>query len=116
MKYTFLEMIGKKYGMLTVKEVFYKPNSSKVYARSICDCGNEHEGLAGSILKGSTKSCGCLQKNESYRKLKDEDVVAGVNEYGVSGYARKMGVSRELVYKELRRAKNEGKVGSERKE
>lgn len=107
MKHTYLDMVGKRYGKLVVQEVFYKPGSSRVYAKSICDCGNTHEGIARHILIGNTKSCGCMQKNDNLRKLRDKDILINVKQMGVSAYARQKGVSRELVYREIRRAKRE---------
>jgi len=108
MKHTFLDMVGKRYGKIVVLEVYYKPGSSRVYAKIVCDCGKVSESLAEPIKLGLKKSCGCGQKQEWRRKLKGIDVEGETKELGVSGFARKYGVSRMLVYKELKRA-NEGK-------
>ncbi len=58
-------MIGKKYNMLTVVDFVQKPNSSKWYAKCICDCGNKKLSLPYQIKSGAVKSCGCLKIKQS---------------------------------------------------
>lgn len=58
-------LIGKKFGMLTVieqsRKVYTQNKSTRTLWRCICDCGNETE-VDGQKLKcGHTKSCGCLK-------------------------------------------------------
>lgn len=59
--------VGKKYGKLTVvKElpsVPYEYNKwimNKRWFNCICDCGNKLDVRINSLVKGNTKSCGCL--------------------------------------------------------
>lgn len=40
----------------------------KTYARCICDCGNEKNIIIYNILKGTTKSCGCLERESRYNR------------------------------------------------
>ena len=63
MKYKDSELIGKKFGRLTIKEMFYKKN--RRYCRCRCDCGKETETSLSNILYRDTKSCGCLQRKNS---------------------------------------------------
>lgn len=53
-------MIGKKYGRLTVLEVFKVNN--RIKCKCICDCGTIKDIQKYHLLSGATKSCGCLQK------------------------------------------------------
>ena len=47
--------IGKKYGRLTVIDVVKK---DKYYYLCRCECGEEKEILARSVIGGQTKTCG----------------------------------------------------------
>ena len=54
-----------KFGRLTaIKKVGTKGNGkgSKSIWLCRCDCGNEKEILRNSLVSGTTKSCGCLEK------------------------------------------------------
>ena len=61
-----LDITGDKYGLLTVQ--FLQPErrrKQKVW-HCICDCGNEIDVIQSSLRSGNTKSCGCLQRKNSY--------------------------------------------------
>lgn len=68
MKETKDEIIGKKFGRLTVlyeTDPIYrtdKPNWKRRVYRCICDCGNEINVLRDSLVSQNTKSCGCLPR------------------------------------------------------
>lgn len=77
-----INIIGKKFGKLTViKEIDKDKNYHKKYL-CICDCGNYTEVLDTSLIGKKTKSCGCIQKDialknigKKYNKLTIIDVV-----------------------------------------
>lgn len=60
------DMIGKKYGKLTVLGIDHykldKDGYKRYYLRCKCDCGNEKVVIAYSLTRGLTVSCGCYQK------------------------------------------------------
>ena len=66
------DLIGKRFGRLTVIEFDHYDTSGRS-RRAIwkcrCDCGNETYVRQNNLKCGTTKSCGCLQK-ESTRKTK----------------------------------------------
>jgi len=59
-----MDLVGQKYGRLTVLEEVPKPDSLKGkyrrYWNCKCDCGNEKTVEHGRLRCGMTKSCGCL--------------------------------------------------------
>ncbi len=55
----FEEMIGERYGSLTVQEVF--PGPERAVARCMCDCGNTKDVLVSKLKNKRARSCGCLQ-------------------------------------------------------
>ena len=55
MKYE--ECVGKKFGRLTVVGV--DPIGGKRRFHCVCECGNESRPLAGNVIRGLTKGCGC---------------------------------------------------------
>ena len=77
--------INKKYGKLTIKEIFKKPQGAKqkiaTYVSALCDCGNTKTIYLYHILSGGTQSCGChryevLNRNKTkhgYRKREQRE-------------------------------------------
>ncbi len=55
-------IIGNKYGKLTVLELIDSNNKSKTRYLCKCECGNLHETSGDSLRGGKSKSCGCLKK------------------------------------------------------
>jgi hypothetical protein len=54
------DIIGQKYGMLTVIEYdYYNPKQFKHYYKCKCDCGNITSTDRNSLKNGHSKSCGC---------------------------------------------------------
>lgn len=75
MTYKESEMIGKKFGRLTV----VKADGSRVYGgvkRKMwlcrCDCGNEISVMTTSLTSGNTRSCGCIL--DEYNASKKPDI------------------------------------------
>lgn len=75
----------KRFGRLTVIEFDKRTkNISKkgqvyysYYWKCKCDCGNEKSVLLSNLIKGNSKSCGCLEKElreeRNKRKLENEN-------------------------------------------
>lgn len=75
-----INVIGNKYGRLTILEVI--PNTRPTKVKCICDCGNEYIGSQADIVGGHTQSCGCLQKERtSQSNTKDWTDVVSI--YGI---------------------------------
>ena len=55
-----LDVIGKRFGKLTILKYSFTKNYRKYYLCK-CDCGNEKNIYIHSILRGSTRSCGCIK-------------------------------------------------------
>ncbi|MCQ2536246.1 MAG: hypothetical protein MJ110_04665 [Lachnospiraceae bacterium] len=80
------DLRGKKYGLLTV----IAPLKGKGVARweCQCECGNKTTVAAINLLKGITKSCGCLFRKTSKRTMdmrKEEMLDERAEAYGVDG-------------------------------
>jgi len=63
-KKTRLDLIGRTFGKLTVIEFAELRKSHSVW-RCLCVCGHEVLILGHSLMKGNTKSCGCLKLDGS---------------------------------------------------
>lgn len=59
------DITGERFGRMVAVERVNESGASRW--RCVCDCGNEKIVLGSSLKNGSTKSCGCLQK-EAARK------------------------------------------------
>lgn len=57
----FIDIAGQKFGKLSVIEIAER-KKGKILWRCKCDCGNEVVALGENIRSGTTKSCGCLIK------------------------------------------------------
>lgn len=65
-----INVVGNKYGRLTILDIILNTHPTKVKCQ--CDCGNEHICLQADVVNGHTQSCGCLQsENTSIANTKD---------------------------------------------
>lgn len=58
-----LDLVGKKFGRLTVLRFSNMNKHHKSCFVCKCDCGNEIITVGAGILSGNTLSCGCLKKD-----------------------------------------------------
>ena len=58
------ELVGEKFGRLTVIRYSSKRGKNKLYECK-CDCGNTTYICRDELISGHTKSCGCLKKELS---------------------------------------------------
>ena len=80
-----LNAIGKTFGRLTVIEPDIKltnERKSGIYFKCLCECGNEHTVLLGSLTAGQVKSCGCLVK-ENIREVATTHGKSKTRLYGI---------------------------------
>jgi len=54
------DIVGMKFGRWTIDSLFSTVNYIKRY-KCVCDCGNIKVVVRSQILKGASKSCGCLR-------------------------------------------------------
>lgn len=81
-----INVIGNKYGRLTILEII--PGTRPTKVRCICDCGNEHVCDQTDVVSGHTKSCGCLW----------HDAISASNTKDWAGHVSAHGI--ELLYQE----------------
>lgn len=58
-------LIGRKFGRLTVIEKSKQRNGKNPIWLCVCDCGKEREIIQENLLNGHTKSCGCLSSRRT---------------------------------------------------
>lgn len=64
-----INMIGRRFGKLTVIEESSERKNNAVCWICKCDCGNISEPIKGTALRdGTTKSCGCLQSEVTIKR------------------------------------------------
>jgi hypothetical protein len=63
------DLTGRRFDRLKVTKYLYHLNG-RPYWLCRCDCGNEHVVRHDALLKGNTKSCGCLRGESSRMRLK----------------------------------------------
>lgn len=77
-----LDMIGKRFGKLTVIEEYDR--NKRGYYRYLCkcDCGNEKIAIGSELQNGHIKSCGCYKKdsiiNRCAKYTKEEKKLYGI--------------------------------------
>lgn len=77
------ELIGKRFGTLTVIEFAGVSKNRKTMWICKCDCGNVTNPIVGSNLRrGSPKSCGCLVR-EAYQENSSYDYIHYKRLYGI---------------------------------
>jgi hypothetical protein len=57
-----LDLIGQRFGKLTVLDRHGKTPAGQYTYRCICDCGKESIARTGCLRNGHTKSCGCMAR------------------------------------------------------
>lgn len=58
----FIDATGSRFGRLTVISINGKNKHGQIKYLCECDCGNKTTVVAGSLRRGLTKSCGCLNR------------------------------------------------------
>lgn len=71
-KTVFKDMIGKRFGRLTVIKEDGINSSREIKWLCKCDCGNEIVVRGSSLRNKTTQSCGCLQKDKTKEMLKEK--------------------------------------------
>src|SRR5699024_1552838 len=64
------EIIGKKFGRLTVLDWKINEKNRTVYVCQ-CDCGNKTTAPYDMLVSGKKSSCGCLRAENSRKSIKD---------------------------------------------
>ncbi len=95
----FKDVVNEKYGRLTVIEFVAKGGIGKGTSRwkCLCECGNEHTTTISELRSGSTRSCGCLKKENSGKHLYKHGN-SGKPEYRVLKDAKKRAKNRGIEY------------------
>ena len=58
-----VDRTGQRFGKLVVMEQAGRNTLKKVLWKCRCECGNEINVVAGSLVTGNTTACGCIPKN-----------------------------------------------------
>lgn len=65
-----LELLGKKFGRLTVIQEYGKDKNGKVLWECQCDCGNKTVSIGSNLVRGKSLSCGCLKNELTSKRMK----------------------------------------------
>ena len=76
-----LNIVGKKFGRLTVIREFGKTKANKTVYTCICDCGNEINAVGSGLVSGNTGSCGCLQRERTSQADKSNSITHGLSNH-----------------------------------
>jgi len=112
-------MIGKKFGRLAVVSKLWKHYTKagkqtkhwKVICR--CDCGNYHVSVASKIRAGECQSCGCLQKETTSARMKENPIAVTHGLWGHPLRTQWVGMMRRCNNKKAHNYKHYGGKGIE---
>ena len=68
-KGTFKDISGQKFGKLTAINFIRRSESGNTIWLFSCECGVQKELISSDVLKGHTKSCGCLRKDGKIKSV-----------------------------------------------
>ena len=60
-----LDLVGKKFGKLTVVSFSHRDKSYQLFWNCICECGKKTMVNGRHLRSGQTKSCGCINASPS---------------------------------------------------
>lgn len=73
----FIDLTGQRFGRLTVIERSFSKPKGKTWFKCRCDCGNVVNVWSVYLRNGTTKSCGCLNRELASTRLKAQKLEAG---------------------------------------
>lgn len=97
------DLTGHRFGRLTAIKPQGKNKFNNYLWLCRCDCGNEITVLSGNLLKGNTKSCGCIQKNDLTGKRYGKLFVVErleADEHGDTAYLCKCDCGNEIIVRQ----------------
>lgn len=65
-----LDLSGKRFGRLVAIEPTKERVNTSVIWKCVCDCGNTKKVISSDLIRGLTRSCGCLLKEKSVGNLR----------------------------------------------
>jgi hypothetical protein len=68
------DIVGQKYGELTVESYSHKDSASKNYFICICSCGKSKSIQQSNLLSGRSSSCGCSRRPAATSRAVAHDV------------------------------------------
>jgi len=71
---SYKDLVGQKFGRLTVVEDVGRTKKQNVIWKCVCDCGNTVDVITASLQNGHSQSCGCLHK-ERTSEISKKDLV-----------------------------------------
>jgi hypothetical protein len=74
-----LNLIGKRYGKLTVVERTHSTKSGESVWICLCDCGKSTTVTGSNLTTENTKSCGCLRIEKSIKTAKERVMTHGMS-------------------------------------
>lgn len=83
--YNFEDLTGKRFGRLIVIKKAPKLKSNTTRWECKCDCGNIIQTTRSSLIKGSSKSCGCYSKELNKIRSRKYNKFEKLNKYYI-GY------------------------------
>lgn len=81
-----LDIVGKKFNMLTVLERVGKTDDNQYLFRCLCDCGEEKVAKGKEVKRGKTMSCG----NHNAEKVSEANTTHGKSKERIYGIHRNM--------------------------
>ena len=68
------DLVGQRFGRLVVESYQGTNKHQKSLWRAFCDCGGETIVITGCLRNGSSRSCGCLHREQSAKNILSKGV------------------------------------------
>ena len=63
-----ISLVGRKFGLLTPKEIVSRNGFRNSRWLCQCDCGGSKEVLYQNLVSNNVKSCGCLKRGRPFKE------------------------------------------------
>lgn len=88
MKGVKLDLVGQRFGRLTVLERIGSNGGRYVYWRCKCDCGNIVDVATRGLRSSGTVSCGCNRREKSRKNLSAESINEKLERFDGCNFSR----------------------------
>lgn len=102
MNRNYIDITGQQFGRLVVLKRVGTDQSKNILWLCECECGNRIITRGTNLRKGNTKSCGCLRKEKSSKRIKKGILITFDGKtQNLAGWAKELKIAYSTLHNRL---------------